>query len=187
MESRSSANKISGMAAFIMDSCSCIMYRVKKQLVPWHPDDGLPALWHIVCLVSVKALIHTCKSTKSASHTPTETQTQTFRHCTHHVYKTINPAISGGIKKCICLAAVMRNQIPFLYTRTCSSGCESWLPRGDLTIRDPINTLHTAEQSISLSLSSCPTGRAFLRLLGKMYAVLQPLPTGLKQGGSTGV
>lgn len=33
-ESRGSANKISGTAAFIMDSCSCIMYRVKKQLVP---------------------------------------------------------------------------------------------------------------------------------------------------------
>lgn len=30
----SSANKISGVAAFIMDSCSCIMYRVKKRLVP---------------------------------------------------------------------------------------------------------------------------------------------------------
>lgn len=58
-ESRGSANKISGTAAFIMDSCSCIMYPVKKQLVPWHPADVLLAPWHIAQLASIKALTHT--------------------------------------------------------------------------------------------------------------------------------
>lgn len=118
---KASANKISSVAASIIDRCSCFMYPVRTRLVSLtSPLMERREPWHEARLVSAAALTHAGTDVQKAlnSHTspflPPPRTTQTVAHQKKTAHHPTVSSVSGGITlrfSCCCVAKPSRHRL----------------------------------------------------------------------------